>query len=97
MFEIGTKSGFLSNPRKGFMSFLNILITYKKQYNRTILRRRKPIRRKPIISCSLPRVKSWLYPNKVRSLLNFSVYNSVFFFKFWTCLDNAIDNILSNF
>ena len=71
------------------MFFSHILITYTKQYNRTIQRRRKTIKR-----CLLPRVKSWFYPNKVRCLLNFSVKNSFFCSKFWTCLDNVnIKNI----
>ena len=87
------KSGFLSNPRNFLLNdFLHILITYTKQYNKRIQCRRKPIKR-----CHLLRANSWFYPNKAWSLLDFSVYISSFCLKFWICLDNAIDNILSNF
>ena len=82
--------GRFKNPRKMFL--LHILITYTKQYNRTIKRRRKPMK-----GCLLFRVKSWFYPNMVYSLLNFSVCNRFFCLKLWKCSENAVNNIFLQF
>ena len=53
------KIGLFKNPRKMALCFAYI-ITYTKQYNKTIKRRRKPMK-----GWLLFRVKSWFYPNMV--------------------------------
>ena len=64
-------SSFSASREKWLPAFLHILVTYAKQYNRTMKRHNKPIERSYLF-----RVKSWVYPSKMMKKLDILKKNS---------------------